>query len=116
MVFLFSAADLRELFKGGVLIDHFYETKKTDSSVSFVGFLVMHYITDDANSNDDDRDMQLPFKSPYSFTANAVNTFIPGYQLAEFKALPLNSIVTVPPVHSKETVGHNTSVWRPPQA
>jgi hypothetical protein len=55
---------LRELFKLNILVAHFYETKKTDSSIGFTQFIIMHYLTDDLNDNDNDRDMQLPFKSP----------------------------------------------------
>ena len=46
-----------------MLIQHFYETQKNDNNITFFHFLVMHYITDDLNDKDNNRDQQLPFKS-----------------------------------------------------
>jgi len=67
---MLSATQLYELLKINVLLEHYEETKKHDGPVSFVHFLVMHYITDDGNNKDDDRDSQLPFKSHAGFIAN----------------------------------------------
>jgi hypothetical protein len=116
LVFLFSAANMHELLKTGILIDHFNETKKADHSVSFIHFLVMHYITDDSNANDDDRDMQLPFKSPYSFAANFAQVFLPCQDCSGPSSLPMNETVTLLPVQLHFPTGCNASVWRPPQA
>ena len=75
-IYLFSAIQLYELLKINVLVAHFYETKQHDPKISFFDFLVMHYITDDGNTQDNDRDCQLPFKSNVNLVANSVSTFI----------------------------------------
>ena len=63
VTFLSSVVNFRELIKVKMLVSHFQETCKQDPSISFFQFLVMHYITDDLNGQDNEQDMQLPFKS-----------------------------------------------------
>jgi len=116
VIFLFSASDVKELLKVNVLVEHFWETKKDDSSISFLHFLVMHYITDDSNSKDDGRDMQLPFKSPYSFSAHSSNTFIPTQPIEQLQATCLAECRILFPSQDLIVQGYNSSVWRPPQA
>lgn len=55
--------NLHELVKLKVLLVHFEESKKLDSQIGFIDFLKMHYVTDDNNTEDNSRDMELPFKS-----------------------------------------------------
>ena len=86
-IYLFSATDLKELLKINALTNHFEETKLIDNSLSFFSFLIMHYITDDGNSQDNSTDAKLPFKShevyslvslvsvPNQFISLAINAF-----------------------------------------
>jgi len=62
-IYLFSAIQLSELLKINVLLAHYHETEQHEPKISFFDFLVMHYVTDDGNSKDNDRDSQLPYKS-----------------------------------------------------
>lgn len=55
--------NLHELVKLKVLLVHFEETKRVNNNLSFIDFLKMHYETDDNNTADNNRDMELPFKS-----------------------------------------------------
>lgn len=66
-IYLFSTTDLKELLKINVIAQHLNEHQKNDSSVSLFSFLVMHYVTDDHNEKDNERDNQLPFKSSETF-------------------------------------------------
>jgi hypothetical protein len=54
--------ELHQLFKLPILFQHFAEHKQLNSQVGVIDFLSMHYWGDDRNNNDDERDMQLPFK------------------------------------------------------
>lgn len=116
-VYLLSATQLYELLKVNVLIEHFYETRQAEHrGVSFLEFLVMHYITDDGNNKDNDRDSQLPFKSHGSLVANSISTFI------------LNKAEAIVPVHVMAgkadfrnycdpfvTSNFCSQVWNPPR-
>ncbi|MES2810137.1 MAG: hypothetical protein V4619_16010 [Bacteroidota bacterium] len=57
-----ETSELDQLAKLPILFQHFAEHQQRDSSVSLMQFLSMHYWGDDMNDNDNDRDMQLPFK------------------------------------------------------
>ncbi|SFE02736.1 hypothetical protein [Flavobacterium phragmitis] len=56
-----NSSFVQQFYKLPILIEHYQEHKKLQN-VSFVDFLSMHYWGEDLNDNDDDRDMQLPFK------------------------------------------------------
>lgn len=55
-------SSLGELFKIPVLYAHFMEHRSLDHDIDIFDFLSMHYFGDDLNDNDQDRDMELPFK------------------------------------------------------
>ena len=55
-------SSLNELFKLPVLYAHFMEHRNLDKNIDLMDFLSMHYCGNDLNDNDQDRDMQLPFK------------------------------------------------------
>lgn len=57
-----NSSFVQQFYKLPILIEHFQEHQKLQN-VSFVDFLSMHYWGEDLNDNDDDRDMQLPFKA-----------------------------------------------------
>jgi hypothetical protein len=59
---LTQITELHELGKLPLLFEHFSEHQERNASVTFTEFLAMHYWGDDLNDNDDNRDMQLPFK------------------------------------------------------
>lgn len=75
-IYLLSATPFSELLKVNVLVQHYQETIKKNGPVAFFDFLVMHYITDDGNTLDDDRDSELPFKSESSLVASNFSNFI----------------------------------------
>jgi hypothetical protein len=61
---------LGELFKLPKLIAHFTEHRTLNQNIGIFDFLSMHYLGNDPNDKDHDRDMQLPFKkvsSHFSF-------------------------------------------------
>ncbi|HOZ87275.1 MAG TPA: hypothetical protein PL029_05925 [Bacteroidia bacterium] len=63
LLYIFTATECKQLFKFPVLLEHFAEHVRSDHNISFLDFLSMHYVGYDFNDNDEDRDMQLPFKS-----------------------------------------------------
>lgn len=69
-IYLLSQIRISEFVKVDALMQHFYETKISTPHVTFFHFLVMHYLTNDLNSADNDRDMELPFKSAETNISN----------------------------------------------
>jgi hypothetical protein len=54
---------LDQLLKLPALVAHYQEHHERNSQLSVMGFLCMHYWGQDDNDNDDERDMQLPYKT-----------------------------------------------------
>lgn len=57
-----ESTSLDQFLKLPVLFEHFKEHQQRDPRVSLLDFLSMHYWGQDLDDNDNDRDMQLPFK------------------------------------------------------
>ncbi len=62
MLAIGETTSLNQLVKLPILYAHFIEHNNLDPNVDFLTYIVRHYIGDDFNDHDDDRDMQLPFK------------------------------------------------------
>jgi hypothetical protein len=117
LVYSFSAIQLSELLKVSALVAHYYETRQNDDhNIGFLDFLVMHYITDDGNAKDNDRDTDLPFKSNHNIIASTSSTFI----LERTETLITPPLIT----GNKELFHYNTPfissnfykiVWNPPR-
>jgi len=115
-IYCTSATELYELLKLNVLVEHYSETTKHDGPVSFTDFLIMHYLTDDGNNKDNDRDHQLPFKSTASYLANNISTVVLQKQ-EEFILKPLSSQNKKFYIHSDPSIPSQcyNSVWNPPR-
>jgi hypothetical protein len=62
-IFFANSTYLSEVYKLPALVSHFIEHHQQDKKVGLMEFLAMHYWGDDMDDNDQDKDMQLPFKS-----------------------------------------------------
>lgn len=61
-IVILDTTSLCQVYKVPLLVRHFAEHKSLNESITFMDFLSMHYLGKDINDNDDDKDMQLPFK------------------------------------------------------
>jgi hypothetical protein len=103
--------------KVNTLLEHFGETRKHDGDISFTRFLIMHYLTDDGNTKDDERDQQLPFKSASGYIAGTLPVFIIECQ-QEFIAAPVMQKDNQFYIQYDSPVSSNfyNLVWNPPKA
>jgi hypothetical protein len=102
-----------QLVKLPALYEHYREHQQLNPRVNLIGFLSMHYVGDDNNEDDDEKDMQLPFKkndintSAFLFTPNAKITVADprdwpvkkdfGLERAEFYFNPAGQSLFRPP-------------------
>jgi hypothetical protein len=113
---LFDTTPLYQLVKLPSLIQHFTEHKTLNQEISFLDFLSMHYWGDDMDDDDDEKDMQLPFKK---FEIQHVSfIFIPGTTNAFTFKSPTWSLkpdygLASPQIYYSTTLG---SLFRPPRA
>ena len=77
----------------------------------------MHYITDDLNSSDNERDSQMPFKSIETYISNSTFVCIPNLSLQQpapraFIISKTDRIITKDLVFDTD---FNFIVWHPPK-
>ncbi len=81
LIYLISFTEFKEVLRLPLLVQHYGEHKVKAGEMSFFEFLVMHYKTDEAH---DDRDNRLPFKDcNHSFTGQVVVLPIQKISLAD---------------------------------
>ncbi len=114
-LYLFSVTDLKELCKIHELANHLEETKKLDNSVSFIDFLVMHYITDDGNNSDNDTDEKLPFKAHHVYSTISFISLPNQFISLVFNAFPTFKSDFFYEDDSLIFSNYHTLVWHPPQ-
>ena len=112
-LYLVAGTELRELFKLPLLVQHYQEHKKADQALNFFSFLCMHYGGDDNNTQDEDRDMQLPFKSCDDSFAGCV--VLPPVQDVELDITPLNGKNAVVQKSQDIRSFYEASIWQPPK-
>lgn len=97
---LFSITPMQQLLKTPLLFKHYFEHQQRDPGIQVMRFLSMHYFGEDQKDNDQEQDMQLPFKKMnhcqlnYDFHSpvNAIKVVLPGctndYSLLPHQDLP----------------------------
>ena len=76
----------------------------------------MHYVTEDHNDKDNDRDKQLPFKSPDSSAANTTFVSLPDKLMHfSFQSYGIKKNEFQNTNDFFEIVNFHTLVWHPPQ-
>jgi hypothetical protein len=66
LLIIASTTEIHQLAKVPLLISHYQNHRQTDPSLSFFGFLKIHYGDKHPEDNDDQEDNELPFKSSIS--------------------------------------------------
>lgn len=90
-IYLVSFTEFKEVLRVPLLVQHYGEHKEQVGEMSFFEFLVMHYKTDEAH---DDRDNRLPFKDcSHSFIGQIV-------------VLPIQKLSMVEPVETSASTYH----------
>lgn len=59
---LLFATPSQQLLKTPALFRHYHEHQQQQPGITFMDFIYMHYIGDDGVPDDENKDMQLPFK------------------------------------------------------
>lgn len=117
IVHLFSPDEVYQLTKISVFFDHYAEHKILSPGISFVGYLVQHYIEDSVNDFDHERDMQLPFKTSDHFSAPASPAFVPD-SIVVFRIN--SSAITISKTYISDDLfipsDFLSGIWQPPKS
>lgn len=112
---LMTQTELYQLLKLPVIFQHYTEHQNRDVSISFFDFIAMHYAGDDQQDADQQRDMQLPFKT-------SDHNVVSGVPLGLDTDLPSIPAPLMPnqsqlPVYSFDGYHsiHASDIWQPPK-
>jgi len=114
-IVLVSSTEFNQLLRLPVLFEHFSEHKASNSGISFVDFLDMHYSGNDLDDKDQERDKQLPFKS-YGGSAILLLPTIPvKIQSLEFNWYTRSSRQHIFYIIPDLLRSYTESIWQPPK-
>ena len=110
--YLFSTTGDSEFFKINKLVQHSNETKGNDETVTFLHFLVPHYLNDKYN----DEDKQLFVKSPVTDISNSLPAFhfFSHIQLFHPSFFGINKTVSLKINEDFVAAKRSKLVWHPP--
>lgn len=115
VIVMAGSTELGQLLRLPILVQHFYEHKQKDRTISFVDFLILHYETSDDNKEFDPKDSSLPFKS-VQFAVSAQLIALPP-AVVELPHKPI--ILFLSTSKSKNEIGvcssYLSSIWQPPK-
>lgn len=115
VIYALSATASKELLKLPLLAEHYADHRSEGANISFIKFLVLHYIVEDGTDSDADEDSRLPFKSAEhavaSFVSVAPTSFVVlekpeckgNKEFADYRDLFLSS-------------QYLSSIWQPPRS
>lgn len=116
VLYLFTATECNQLLKFPVLLEHYSEHKEQNDRISFIDFLQMHYAGYDFNDNDQDRDMQLPFKSHNDWATVNAETFPPPAAMVALRPCASASCKIITHHRLNFRSSYLSAIWQPPKA
>ena len=113
-IYLLGATELSQLLKIPLLIEHYTEHKLDNGNLSLLSFMYMHYVGDDGDSTDEQKDQNLPFKSAHFQMQNTVVFSVFKYELPKIFVSNNRSVWPVMQSNSLSTIALG-SLFRPPR-
>lgn len=115
-LYILTATECSQLLKIPKLVSHFTEHQDLDRNLSFFEFLYMHYTDHDINDNDQDKDMQLPFKT-HGDCAFSLLKFsdCPPYHCT-FNTFRIIENIAIPSTDSDFESTYLSNIWQPPKS
>lgn len=116
-MYLFASTEAIELCKLPVVVQHFFEHKKENPSISWTAFLTMHYLNGSPKDKDYDRDMQLPFKTHTACMGCTLQDFVPLVNHFTIqKSVKILEQKFIVPVDQHFTSSYLAAIWQPPKS
>jgi hypothetical protein len=113
-IYLIGATELHQLLKMPLLLEHYKEHKLDNGNLSLISFIYQHYVGDDGNANDDQKDQNLPFKSAHFQMQNTVVFSVFKYELPKIMVTQKQAGWPVMQSYSLSTIALD-ALFRPPK-
>lgn len=119
VIYMSSTTEFYQLWKLPVLVEHFFEHKTQDSSITLMDFLVIHYggnhLEGHPQNDDFEQDQRLPFMNfsntlSFCFVFPPLNAYEIKGKLFPDKQLKINAFDDAF-LENK----YLSSIWQPPQ-
>jgi hypothetical protein len=108
---LFQQAALSQVLRLPLIFRHYSEHRAKDHALTFSHFLNVHYLGDDQDDSDNERDRELPFKSFSAAPVAEVNLSC----TYSFAPPPVPSGNLIFHYLSEATSGIPSGIWQPPR-
>jgi hypothetical protein len=117
MIYLLGNTEFGQVLKLPKLWGHYHQHKKTDSHISFIQFLQMHYIGDDGTSSDNNDDMQLPCHNILNSCISSLFAPISYFNIGVIMNSPVDEITIYGGmIYIHDNAGYLNSFRQPPEA
>lgn len=112
LILMLNNTEFHQLMKLPVLVNHYFDHKQLNHSLSFVDFIFIHY-SDDLESNDQTHH-ELPFKSHecQHMTSLVLVCEFPSYTPLKIANGPLVLATYQESIYASNSLG---AIWQPPQ-
>ena len=116
-IYLISLTELSQLVKLPVLVEHFIEHKEKNNNLSLIKFLSDHYAQEDDHDGDEDKEMNLPFKSHDGCINNTVIAFVSN-SFVGLNTKIIHSEKNTYSVYTEQFLqsAYLSSIWQPPKS
>jgi hypothetical protein len=114
--YVLSATEMREFLKLPSLFEHYRAHQHGDQSLTFAGFLVMHYNDESDHEKQVENDHSLPFKSHASCNLLNIQCNLPPGAAMSIEPVELQ---VLPDFNRKEEFFYSSfhsSIWQPPKS
>ncbi|MEP6627280.1 MAG: hypothetical protein ABJA32_04815 [Ginsengibacter sp.] len=113
-IMLFTQTELHQILKFPVFVQHYFEHKAEDPTITLYQFTVLHYFSGNPVDDDYARDMQLPFKTNDCLQAMTSIVIPDQIIFSEQQAAPLTK--PFPATHNNWIhSNYIVDIFRPPQ-
>ncbi len=115
--YLISVTDLKQILKLPFLIEHYFDHKTENQSLTFWDFIYSHYALENIKHTDYKQDMKLPFKSHSNCCSSVSYHFVDNFNYT-FEIQNDVFVTRTPEIHYKTLFlksAHLSSIWQPPR-
>lgn len=112
---MMATTECSELLKFPVLVEHYWDHRSSDTQLSFLQYLKLHYAQEEQSQTDHDH--HLPFKSHEGcINLTILICLLQPASVTDIKLVADGSSNFPIPPHSSHQSGHPAAIWQPPKS
>lgn len=115
LIYTVSYTEVGEFCKAGAFVDHYFEHKQQNQTLTVLEFIQLHYTLDTKKDSDYAKDKQLPFKSDNCTEHMLIMGYVnqdPVVQIKPFSSLKKPEIIWPQKEYFLDV---ERDIWQPPK-